>query len=62
MKNFKVLNEIGRGAFSVVYKVIRNGDGLVYALKKVLSSIYLRSKWDNLLPKKERMHSMRFVF
>ena len=40
MKNFKVLAEIGKGAFSVVYKVIRNNDGQIYAIKKV-----------NLIPK-----------
>jgi NIMA (never in mitosis gene a)-related kinase len=36
MKNFEILSKLGEGAFSVVYKVRRTSDGLVYALKKVL--------------------------
>jgi len=35
MEDFQVLSKLGEGAYSVVYKVIRNADNLVYALKKV---------------------------
>lgn len=35
MKNFKILNKLGAGAFSEVYKVRRVDDNLEYALKKV---------------------------
>ena len=35
MKNFKILNKIGEGAYSAVYKVRRLSDNVEYALKKV---------------------------
>ena len=35
MKNFKILNKLGEGAYSVVYKVLRLTDNNQYALKKV---------------------------
>lgn len=35
MKQFDILNKLGEGAFSVVYRVRRISDGLEYALKKV---------------------------
>jgi len=35
MEDFQVLSKLGEGAYSVVYKVIRKADNLVYALKKV---------------------------
>ena len=35
MNNFSVLNKLGEGAFSTVYKVKRISDGQEYALKKV---------------------------
>ncbi len=35
MKDFQILSKLGEGAFSIVYKVKRNSDGLNYALKKV---------------------------
>ena len=35
MKDFQILNKLGDGAFSVVYKVKRISDGMEYALKKV---------------------------
>jgi NIMA (never in mitosis gene a)-related kinase len=36
MKDFKILNKLGAGAFSEVFKVRRLDDNLEYALKKVL--------------------------
>ena len=41
MKDFQILNKIGDGAFSVVYKARRLSDGCVYALKKVAFASYL---------------------
>ena len=35
MNNFEILQTLGEGTYSTVYKVIRKSDGLVYALKKV---------------------------
>jgi len=35
MKDFVILNKIGEGAFSAVYKVKRISDNEIYALKKV---------------------------
>ena len=35
MQNFHILNKLGEGAYSVVYKVHRINDGQEYALKKV---------------------------
>lgn len=35
LADFETLGKVGEGAFSVVYKVVRRSDGLVYALKKV---------------------------
>lgn len=48
MKQFQILNKLGEGAFSVVYKAKRISDGLEYALKKVLSPVnssLVRSRW-----------------
>ena len=35
MKQFQILNKLGEGDFSIVYKAKRISDGLEYALKKV---------------------------
>ena len=35
MKDFIILTKIGDGAYSEVYKVKRNSDNQIYALKKV---------------------------
>lgn len=35
LKDFEVLNKLGEGAYSTVYKVRRVEDGCVYALKRV---------------------------
>lgn len=35
LQEFEILNKLGDGAFSNVYKVRRKSDGVIYALKKV---------------------------
>jgi NIMA (never in mitosis gene a)-related kinase len=35
LKDFKIINKLGEGAYSSVYRVIRIIDGEEYALKKV---------------------------
>ena len=35
MEGFKIINKIGEGSFSTVYKVQRKKDGIIYALKRV---------------------------
>ena len=35
MKNFQVMQKLGEGAFSTVFKAKRLSDGQIYALKKV---------------------------
>lgn len=43
LKDFQILNKLGDGAYSTVYKVLRTEDNQVYALKRV--------KMGNLNPK-----------
>lgn len=35
MNNFEILDTLGEGTYSTVYKVFRNSDEQIYALKKV---------------------------
>ena len=35
MNDFQVINKLGEGAYSTVFKVKRTVDGQIYALKKV---------------------------
>ena len=35
LKDFPILNKLGDGAYSTVYKVLRNEDNQIYALKRV---------------------------
>lgn len=35
LKKFKILNKIGQGSFGNIYKVLRNADNKIYALKEI---------------------------
>ena len=52
LDNFEILSKLGDGAYSIVYKVRRISDGIIYALKKV--------KMQNL-NKKEKKNAMNEV-
>lgn len=52
LSNFETLSKLGDGAYSIVYKVRRISDGVIYALKKV--------KMQNL-NKKERKNALNEV-
>ncbi len=44
-----MLNKLGEGSFSAVYKVMRLSDGLVYALKKVKMYMLSSKEKENAL-------------
>ena len=49
LSNFEVLNKVGEGAYSQVFRVRRVRDGKVYALKKVkLLSLSEKEKQNSL--------------
>ena len=49
MENFEILEKLGKGAFSVVYKVRRNIDNQIYALKKVqITNLSEKQKTNSL--------------
>jgi len=35
IKDFQIMSKLGDGAYSTVYKVLRNEDSQIYALKRV---------------------------
>ena len=43
LKNFTVLSKLGEGSFASVYKVMRNDDQKLYAIKKV-KNIFMQVK------------------
>lgn len=47
LKNFEILNKIGEGAYSEVYKVVRKSDEIVYALKKVKFGTLTQKEKEN---------------
>jgi NIMA (never in mitosis gene a)-related kinase len=49
MSNFELLEKIGEGAFSSVYKIIRKSDQMMYALKKVkINQLKIKEKENAL--------------
>jgi len=60
MKDFQVLNKLGEGAFSIVYKVKRLSDKKEYALKKVkMSNLSLKEK-ENALNEVRILASVKY--
>lgn len=49
LKDFQILNKLGEGAFSSVFKVKRLSDSLEYALKKVKMSSLSEKEKENAL-------------
>ena len=49
LTDFALLQEIGRGAYSQVYKVRRFADSKIYALKKIDFSRFSKKEKDNAL-------------
>ena len=47
ISNFEILSELGKGAFSSVYKVIRKSDQQIYALKKVKLAALKQKEKEN---------------
>ena len=35
MKDFKIIKQVGKGSYGVVYKVKRKSDGNIYAIKTI---------------------------
>ena len=49
MNDFKIISKLGEGAYSTVYKVKRNIDNNIYALKKVkLANLSEKEKQNSL--------------
>ena len=49
MKNFEIINKLGNGAYSEVFKVRRKADSKIYALKKVkLKNLKEKEKQNSL--------------
>ena len=49
LKDFQIMNKLGEGAFSSVFKVKRLSDSLEYALKKVKMSSLSEKEKENAL-------------
>lgn len=49
LKDFQIINKIGEGSFSSVYKVKRIQDGHEYALKKIKMSKLSKKEKQNTL-------------
>lgn len=49
MANYTIINTIGKGAYSNVYKVKRKSDDQIYALKKVLLKGLSKKEKENAL-------------
>jgi len=59
MKDFQILNKLGEGAFSIVYKVKRISDNCEYALKKVrMNGLSVKEK-ENALNEVRILASIR---
>lgn len=49
LKDFQILNKLGDGAYSTVYKVLRTEDNQIYALKRVKMGNLSNKEKENAL-------------
>ena len=56
MNDFMLINKIGTGAFSEVYKVVRKSDKQTYALKKVKMQKLTAKEKENALNEVNATH------
>jgi len=49
LNDFKIVKKLGVGSYSSVYKIIRDTDGLVYALKKIKMGNLTEKEQENSL-------------
>jgi NIMA (never in mitosis gene a)-related kinase 1/4/5 len=49
LQDFAILSDLGKGAYSLVYKVRRFADSRVYALKKIEFGRFSQKEKDNAL-------------
>ena len=59
MRDFEILGKLGDGAYSTVYRVLRNEDGLTYALKRVKLASLSQKEKDNALNEIRILASIR---
>ena len=61
MEDFEIQDDLGKGSFGSVVKVIRKSDGVVYAMKQVILLI-VRSNFKDSNKKIKKMHLIKFDF
>ena len=59
IKDFQILSKLGEGAYSAVYKVKRQSDGVEYALKRVKLLDLNEKEKDNALNEVRILASIR---
>ena len=62
MNGFDIISKLGDGAYSVVYKVKRNADGKIYALKKVKLLNLSSKEKENALNEVRILASVKSAF
>jgi NIMA (never in mitosis gene a)-related kinase len=61
IRNFTIINELGKGAYATVYKVLSEDDGKVYVLKKInLKNHKTKIEEDNILKKIDHKHIIKY--
>jgi NIMA (never in mitosis gene a)-related kinase len=60
--DFKIIKKLGEGAYSVVYKVEKNGDKRPFALKKVKMDKLNETERNNALNEVRLLASLRSPF
>lgn len=62
ISSFKLIDKIGEGAYSTVYKVMRKDDSQIYALKKVKMSNLSEKEKQNALNEVRILASIKNKF